>query len=197
MRRRRAGRTGWSLIALAVVTALAIPACGSSKKSASTTTTTPADGLIQAGVTAGDHGNTAAAIADYRAALKANPLSNIAYYDLGVIYQQKGDATDARTSYQKAILINPTYKSALFNLAILDTPTEPATAVSLYTQLLGLNANDSNVLFNLGLLLRQTGQTVQGNADLAKAIKINPALASRVPATTTTTPAQTTSTTKP
>jgi Tfp pilus assembly protein PilF len=171
-----------------LATALALTSCGSSKKAAITpTTTTPADGLIQAGITAADHGNAAAAVADYQAALKADPLSNIAYYDLGVIYQQKGEVTGARTSYQKAILIDPTYKSALFNLAILDTPTDPAMALSLYTQLLGLNENDSNVLFNLGLLLRQTGQTAQGNADLAKAIRIDPALASRVPATTTTT----------
>jgi len=170
---------------LAVVTGVMVAACGSSKKTGTTTTTTPADKLIQSGITAESHGDKASALADYQAALKADPLSNIAYYDLGVIYQQDNDAADARANYQKALLIDPTYKSALFNLAILDTPTDPTTAVSLYDQLLTINPNDTNVLFNLGLLLRNTGQAAQGNADLAKAIRLDPSLASRIPTTTT------------
>jgi len=184
----RAGRSAGSLVALVLVAVLALAACGSSKKAASTTTTTtPADGLIQAGLAAGNRGDSAAALADYLAAVNDDPSSNVAYYDLGVIYQREGNTAQARADYQQAIRIDPTYKSALFNLAILDTSTDPTTALSLYKQLLTLNVNDSNVLFNLGLLLRQTGQTVEGNADLARAIKINPALASRVPATSTTT----------
>ncbi len=177
-------------VILIAVAAVSLAACGSSKKSASTatTTTTPADGLIQAGITAENKGNTAGALADYQKAIKANPLSKIAYYDLGVIYQQENDVADASTNYQKAILIDPTYKSALFNLAILDTKADPTMAVSLYDKLLGLNANDTNVLFNLGLLLRQTGNATQGNAYLAKAIRLDPALASRLPATSTTKP---------
>ena len=183
-----------SVVTVALVTTLALAGCGSSKKSATTTTTTPADKLIQAGIAAETKGDTASALTDYQAALKANPVSNIAYYDLGVIYQQKGNATDARSSYEKALLIDPTYKSALFNLAILDTPTDAPTAVSLYHQLLALNTSDPNVLFNLGLLLRQTGQSVQGNSDLSKAIKLDPSLAARVPVSTTTTPAASTTT---
>ena len=46
----------------------------------------------------------------------------------------------------------------------------------------GMNANDANVNFNLGLLLIAQNQPGPGHADLKKAIQINPALASRVPA---------------
>ena len=100
-----------------------------------------------------------------------------------MIYQQYvKNLTESANEYNKAILASPSYKPALYNLAIVETASNPQGAISLYQQLLKLNPNDPNVLFNLGLLLHQQGQAAQGQTDVEKAVLINPALKSRVPA---------------
>ncbi len=145
-----------------------------------------ADKLVQQGLQAQAAGRTGAAVADFQAASVKDPTNKFAYYDLGVLYQQRlGQPNLAAAAYRKAILADPTYKPALFNLAILETTADPAGAISLYNQLLQINPNDANVLFNLGLLLISQNQAPAGHVDLRKAIQLNPALASRVPAGTT------------
>jgi tetratricopeptide (TPR) repeat protein len=155
--------------------------------SATTAAVTSAQKLLNDGIQAETQGNLDQAKQDYVGVLAADPTNKYAYYDLGVIYQQQGDVTDASTSYQKALLIDSNYKPALFNLAVLDTPIAPQTAITTYETLLRLNPDDPNVLLNLGLLLKQAGQAAEGEADIAKAIKISPPLASRLGSTTTTT----------
>ena len=104
----------------------------------------------------------------------------------------EGNPTAAIALYRAWIAVHldhPLLHAVLFNLAVLTTPTDPQQAMALYRKLLVLNPNDANVLFNLGLLLRQTGQPSAANTEIAAALKINPSLASRLPASTTTTPA--------
>jgi tetratricopeptide (TPR) repeat protein len=193
LRRERsvgAGRRGATLCTVLVVVGLASLLGGCGKQSAAS----KADGLIQAGVKAAKAGNGAAAISDYQAASTANPLSAIAYYDLGVAYGESANVDQARASFQKALLIEPDYKSAIYDLAVLDTPMEPTTAVALYQQLITLDADSPNALFNLGLMLEHSGQTVEGSADVSKAVALDPTLRTRL-STSIITP--TTSTTKP
>ena len=175
----------------AVALAASVVGCSSSSHNAAkpatsstsvSSSTRAANAALQAGLAAEQKGELAQAIKDYEAAAKANPLDMLAYYDLGVVYQQQKNLPAASTAYQKALLINPKYQPAMFNLAILDTPSQPATAVSLYNQLLAINSRDANVQFNLGLLLEQLGNSKDGKSDVAAAIKLNPALASRLPA---------------
>jgi tetratricopeptide (TPR) repeat protein len=159
--------------------AVVAAACSSSPSS----DTNSAAAKITAGLQAQHAGNNQEALNDFKAAIAKDPANAYAYYDLGVVYQENlHDSTDAINAYNKAILAKPDYKPALFNLAILQTPSNPQAAISTYQQLLALNKNDANVLFNLGLLLIAQGQTQQGQADVSKAVFINPALKSRVPA---------------
>jgi tetratricopeptide (TPR) repeat protein len=114
--------------------------------------------------------------------LAADPTDAVPYYDLGVIYQlYLKQPSQAAAEYNKALLANSSYRPAIYNLAIIETTSNPQGAIALYQQLLTFNPNDSNVLFNLGLLLHAQGQPTQGQADVAKAVLINPALKSRVP----------------
>jgi tetratricopeptide (TPR) repeat protein len=153
-------------------------ACSSSPSASSS-----ADSLVSQGLSAESSGQTQQAVKDFTAALAKEPTNAIAYYDLGVVYQQNlNEPTQAATEYNKALLVNPKYKPAMYNLAIIDTSSDPQAAINLYNQLLALNPNDANVNFNLGLLLISQHQTTQGDADLKKAILISPALAKRVPA---------------
>lgn len=148
-----------------------------------------ANAEITQGLSAKASGQSRLAINDFKAAAAADPTNPIPYYDLGVMYQQvENNPTQAAIYYNKALLANADYKPALYNLAILETSTEPQSAINLYNQLLTLNPNDPNVLFNLGLLLHAQGQTAQGQADVTKADFLDPALKSRVPANSGLTP---------
>jgi len=161
-------------------------ACGGSGKKSSGTTGSASDAnnLVQAGLTAQSAGRLDEARQDYLAAIAKDPTNKFAFYDLGGIYQQQNNAIDATTAYNKAIAIDPAYKPALYNLAVLDTPTDPQAAVTLYQKLLTIAPDDANVHFNLGLLLRQIGQKAQGDAEVAAALRLDPKLASRIPPTT-------------
>ncbi len=176
-RRRRV--TALSLMPLFLVVGLAA-ACSSTP--AATTPAKTADNLVTKGLGAESKGETQTAVNDFTAAIAANPADTYAYYDLGVMYQSQLDnPTQAADEYNKAILANPAYKPAIFNLAILETPTDPAGAIALYNKILALDANDADTNFNLGLLLIAQNQSTQGHADLEKAIMLEPTLAQRVP----------------
>ena len=82
----------------------------------------------------------------------------------------------------KALLANPHYQPALYNLATLEASSNPLGAVTLYNQLLTLSPSNADALFNDGLLLIAHGSSTQGHSDISKAISINPAFAKRLPA---------------
>jgi tetratricopeptide (TPR) repeat protein len=162
-----------AILAIALVAA----ACSSSPSPSSS-----ANSLISQGLSAESSGQTQQALKDFNAAVAKDPSTAIGYYDLGVLYQQQlNQPTLAATEYNKALLANPSYKPALFNLAILETSTDPTSAIATYNKLLALNPNDPNVNFNLGLLLIAQNQPLQGHTALKKAIALDPSLAKRVP----------------
>jgi tetratricopeptide (TPR) repeat protein len=96
---------------------------------------------------------------------------------------QSTSPSPSAADYRKALLVDPNYQSALYNLAILDTPTAPQSAILLYQQILAISPKDPNTLYNLGLLLYQSGQVVQGQTMLRQAISLAPSLAAKLPAT--------------
>lgn len=127
-------------------------------------------------------------MADFQASIKADPVIAVPYYDIGVLYEEGHDNTDAATYFQKALIVQPTDISAAWDLALLDTSTSPTQAVTLYQQILTTDKNDPQVLFNLGLLLEKEGQATQGSADLQKAVRLDPALVKQLPSTPSSTP---------
>jgi len=137
--------------------------------------------LAAAGSTAQQAGDNTTALADYLAALKISPGDANSAYNIAVIYQQAGNSQAALQYYQNALAIAPSFTSAMFNEAILVTASEPATAIALYQKIIALAPNAASTYFNLGLLLVQQGNTTEGNADIAKAVKLLPSLATRVP----------------
>jgi Flp pilus assembly protein TadD len=170
-----------AILSLGITAAACNSGTAASTSTTSTTATASANNLVEQGLNAQSLGQNQTAIQDYTAAIAKDPTNQYAYYDLGVIYQSEDNSTDAATEYNKALAIDASYKPALFNLAVLDTPNSPATAITLYQQLLKLNPNDPNVNFNLGLLLYSNGKVAAGRVDLSKAIKLSPALKSRLP----------------
>jgi Flp pilus assembly protein TadD len=156
-------------------------ACNSGTPSASSAAGT----LISQGLDAESHGQTHQALTDFTEALKKDPANAVGYYDLGVVYQEYlSNPTQAAVEYNKALLVNPNYKPAMYNLATIKASTDPQGAMTLYTQLLKLDPKQANVLFNLGLLqIAQSDPTTQltGHSNLKQAIALQPSLGSRVP----------------
>jgi hypothetical protein len=142
----------------------------------------PAQALLQEGIAADAKGNLALARNDFGAILSVDPANTDAYFDLGVVDQKAGLSALAATEYRQAFFLNPTFAPALFNLAILTASTSPSKAIALYRQILTIKPDDPNTEFNLGILLVRTGQSVEGQAMLAKAIHTNPSLRASLPA---------------
>jgi tetratricopeptide (TPR) repeat protein len=166
------------VLALLAVAGIAA-ACSSTPSSPSSS----ADSLITQGLQAESSNQLSQAAKDFMSAAQKDPADAVAWYDLGDLYQVRlAQNALAENAYNKALLAAPDYRSAMFNLAILETNSNPQGAISLYDQLIKLNPNDANSNFNLGLLLISQGQTTQGQAALTKAIFLNPKLKSRVPA---------------
>ena len=117
----------------------------------------------------------------YLKILKDQPLNKFAYYDLGDLYQSVGQSNDAAAAYEKALLIDPNYSPALFNLAVLDTATDPNGAIRLYKHVEKVSPKLASAYFNLGLLYLHINNTKDGDAQLIKAVALDPSLYSHIP----------------
>ena len=164
-----------------VVVAVGATACQSTKSSSPDTAKLFASGLKAQGA-----GHLTTARTDYDKVLAQDPTNHdknnkFVYFDLGVMDQSAGNTSAAASEYRKALLVDPTYLSALYNLAIVDTPTSPQSAILLYQQILAVTPKDPNTLYNLGLLLYDTGQVSEGQLMLTEAIQLAPSLRAKLP----------------
>ena len=137
-------------------------------------------GLLNAGLAAQSAGRMSEAATDYHKVLQMNPNNPWAYYNLGLMDQQAGRTASAESNYRATLKISPSFLAALFNLAIIRTGPAPSEAEDLYRRALVVAPTNAGVHLNLGFLLIQEGKTVEGRAELQKAVKLDPSLASRV-----------------
>ena len=156
-----------TIVALVAAALLVAPAC--SKKADEGQLASEA---LAAGIAAQQAGDLATASAKYREVLNHDPRNQYAYYNLGLIDQTNGAYASADANYNLAIV-----KSA---------EGDNDAAIALYRQVIGQNKKNAAAHLNLGFALIDAGQKTQGNAELAKAIAIDPSLASRVPSGTET-----------
>ena len=172
-------RHGAKAIAIIIAVALlaSMAAC-STKKSESQLA---ADALA-AGLTAQKAGDMATAAADYRQVLVHDPKNQFAYYNLGLIDQTNNSMASADSNYSLALSIDPNFESALYNLAIVKTAESDSTsAIQLYQQVIKLDPKNAAAHLNLGFALINDGQKGPGKGELAKAVSLDPTLASRIP----------------
>ena len=175
----RLRRTGLSLTAALAVGLLA-QGCGSDEPAApSATPSTSADpaALLDRALKESAGGDTAAAKRDFEALRTSDPANKLAPYNLGVLAQQAGDDATAATRYGETLKIDPNYEPALYNLAILTNKRGDAKgAADLYQRAVTADPGDANAHYNLGLLLRRLGDQARGDAEIAKAIQLDPTL---------------------
>ena len=145
------------------------------------TNSAEADQLVSAGLAAEQSGDTAQAFSDFKAAAADDSSNVYAHYDLGYIYQERGDTTDALAEYRQTLLIDPKFGDALYNLGVLEAPTNPASAIEYYKQDLQVDPTNASANFNLGVLLIKQGQISQGDSYLETGLRLNPALSADIP----------------
>lgn len=167
---------------IVLASAVFIASCGSSTPPSPSSA---AGTLVAKGRQAEAAGRFKAAVADFHAAAAKDHSDAVPLYELGALYQRLGFPDEAGTAYKQALSIKPKYRNAMFNLAVVDTKSQPQAAENLYNELLLQNPKDAQVDFNLGLLLIAQNQPTPGHQLLKHAIKLDPALAKKLPTGTT------------
>lgn len=148
-----------------------------------------ASDLVEEGLQLHVAGDLDGAAAKYREAVALDGENKLAHYNLALVDAAQKRSASAEKGYRAALEIDPDYGPALYNLAVLLSASgEDDEAITLYERAIEADAEFADAHFNLGLLLLKTGKTAAGNAEIAKAIELNPALASRLPGSTTTAP---------
>ena len=93
------------------------------------------------------------AIAEFQYALKADPEYSQAYYNLGIVSDDKGLYEQAIKEYKKALQINPAYEEALVNLGIIYSNKGLfKDALKFYKKALKINPDDADVHLNIGIV---------------------------------------------
>lgn len=160
-----------------------LAACGGSSKPTTSTGSADYGTLVGAGVTLLRQGNPGAAEQLFRQAIPKRPRNPVGYYDLGVAYERAGDARDAVIEYEHALRVDARYAPALFNQAVIIAPRNPPTAMFLYRRVIHLQPDSATAYLNLGLLeIGTRALHRRGVRDLTRAVHLDPALRSRVPA---------------
>lgn len=122
----------------------------------------------------------------YYQTLAKDPGNKYAFFDLGVIAQTNKSTVIAESFYRIALEIDPKFLSPLYNLGVLRQQAGAnQEAIDLYRRVIAIEPNNASAHFNLGIALRAIGQRSEGDAELARAQQLDPAL---VPPTGTSTP---------
>ncbi len=113
----------------------------------------------------------------YREVLELDELNKFAIYNLGLIDQTTGYSTEAELKYRKVLELDPNYGPALFNLAIIRAKVGDTTeAISLYRRAIAAEPQNAPAHLNLGLLLRANGEVEVGEAEIKRALELDPNL---------------------
>ena len=121
-----------------------------------------------------DQGHLREAIPDYQAAAQLDPgdaLAPLAYSDLGNIYRELGDYSQARASYQEALKRRPDLRSAFAGLGLLETYEaigRLATAVAAHPTAEGY--------LQLAQLQQQVGRVGDARDAYSKVLRLNPSV---------------------
>jgi tetratricopeptide (TPR) repeat protein len=142
--------------------------------------------IMRNGVAAEKAGDFSTAKHDFYQVIANNPsnslhLTTYALYNLGVIYTNLSDLPIAIGYYDQSIKTDDHYLPALFNVAAVETPTNPAAALIAYDDILKIKPNDTYTLFNVGLLNDDLGNTKLAKKQVAQAVKQDPSLRARIP----------------
>lgn len=137
----------------------------------------PADALVQRGLTQLEKGDAEAAAVTFDNALALDPGNVYALYNLGFIHQDRGEDGKAASYYQQTIDQDPTFTQALFNLGILTEPDDLGAAVDLYRRAVAADDTFAAAWMRLGFALQHLGQDDEAEEALGKGVALDPSMA--------------------
>ncbi|WP_405700787.1 tetratricopeptide repeat protein [Streptomyces sp. NBC_00069] len=140
-----------------------------------------ANALLQGALVQVDRHDSEGAARTFRRVVELDPRNKLAWYNLGVIAQQDGKAADALVSYDKALKIDPSFTSALFNEAILLKPAEPDRAAGLLKRAVAADPKAATAHLHLGYILADQGRSDEAGGAFRRAALADPSLRSQVP----------------
>ncbi|MGC3992469.1 MAG: tetratricopeptide repeat protein [Chthoniobacteraceae bacterium] len=114
----------------------------------------------------------------WRTTIAREPSCWLAYADLGVIQQDKGDWDGAMPLYKKALQLNPNFQEALNDVGLnLAHAGHLAEAIEHFQQALQIDPLFLQPRFNIANLLLQQGQTDAAIEQFQKILEIKPEVA--------------------
>ena len=111
------------------------------------------------------------AIENYTKAIDLKPDFAVSHFNLGVVFQDKGDFELAIRSYKVALEINPGYLEAYNNIgSILHDSGDFKAAIESYEKILAIDPNYSKAHNNMGTALKELGNIFAMKGDFPNAI---------------------------
>jgi tetratricopeptide (TPR) repeat protein len=104
----------------------------------------------------------------------AEPNNYRVFFDLGNIYSDLGNPTDAKKNYERAIEINPKYTEAMVNLgSLLSDAQEHEQAIVYLEQALAVNPEDCKARSNLGNVYYAMGRYPDAMFEYQRAVELD------------------------
>jgi len=129
--------------------------------------------------------NPRKAIAEYEKVIKIDPrtiVSAVAYHNLGTIYTDMGDLSQAMDSFTKAIEINPELAEPYAGRAYIYAEQGLfAEAIGDYTMTIKLEPEHLSAYRSRGVAFYNMGNNEEAIADIDRALKIDPEYGSKEP----------------
>jgi tetratricopeptide (TPR) repeat protein len=148
-------------------------ACGGSGTAAKPSD--PAADALARGIAAHNANKLDEAAKDYFEALFYDPKSKFAFYNLGQIARIQNRLAIAEGYYRSALEIDPNYGPALFGLGVVRQAFNSVQeAVDLYRKDISVEPN--NAAAHYSILLRVQGKLADGDAEIARAMQLDPKL---------------------
>ena len=138
-------------------------------------TENPEESALRKGVDFNRQDKYDEAIAEFNNAIKINPNSANAYYNLGIIYDKKSDSDKAIANFSKAIGIDPALADAYYNRgSIYYKKGAFDDAISDYSKAIELSPKLADAYYARGLAYSKKGNLDQAIAEYNKAIELRP-----------------------
>lgn len=108
-----------------------------------------------------------------QAVIKKEPAFADAWFNLGVNYQEQGDADKARQAYSKTLELDPNYMDALANLGKMQMEAgDRAGAIASFEKAIEIDTVNPAARNNLAVVYRQNAVKVREGGDLENANKM-------------------------
>jgi tetratricopeptide (TPR) repeat protein len=108
-------------------------------------------------------------------ALACTTDNDVAHFNLGNAYQQKGETDQAMAQYQNALQINPGYAEAQYNIGdLLLRKGRLDEAMVHFQKAVQIEPDYAQAHYTLGIALWQTGRTDEAIASYQRAVQLRP-----------------------